>query len=274
MYLHHHIRGFLGHSSYLKHLNKFILFSKKLDLGIEYKVPDILYSKDMLTTPKKDGEAELIISRSLLSNEKEEMKSSNISSINSKSIALKRSRSRILRPLDAGKLKSADEDWIMRDAPKLLQNKNFNFGVSDVSDLKNQNVDGDKTRFKHVSRKEKLDRFIKTEDLRHRNKSLARTPSDLAKDSMFLNSYYQKSEQKEDPDDIGVRNFKKNLASSNVENLQEEEIFDKRTIEPSKGSFRHNYFVFPISHCDNCRINFKTADTKTFIEKGMPEKKD
>lgn len=106
---------------------------------------------------------------------------------------------------------------------------------------------------------------------------MVRTSSEQAKNSLFLHTFYQKFDKKEEPDDKGVRNFKKNLALSNKksqESLQEEDMFDKRTIEPFKGSQRFNYFVFPVSNCENCRMNFKTSDTKIFIEKAMPEKKD
>lgn len=78
-----------------------------------------------------------------------------------------------------------------------------------------------------------------------------RTPSEQARNSLFLQTLYQKIGKKEEPDDKGVRNFKKNLALSNKnseESLQEEEMFDKRTIEPFKGSQRYNYFVFPVSN--------------------------
>lgn len=73
---------------------------------------------------------------------------------------LRKCKSRILRPFNAGKLKSADEDWIMRDQPKLLLDQNF-FSAKDV---RKQSSDTFSMRFKHVSRQEKLDRFIKTED--------------------------------------------------------------------------------------------------------------
>lgn len=62
--------------------------------------------------------------------------------------------------MNAGKLKCADEDWIMKDRPKLLLDKTF-FSVKDV---RKQSSDAISMRFKHVSRQEKLDRFIKTED--------------------------------------------------------------------------------------------------------------
>lgn len=83
------------------------------------------------------------------------------------------------------------------------------------------------------------------------------SPSQEAKNSLFLNRKIQKVEKKDDPDDIDSRDFKtlistalRNAPAPNATLLQEEK-FEKRSMEQYQDSQNHQYFVFPISSCSS-----------------------
>ena len=288
-YLYHHVKNMLTTSACLSQTNKFILSSKQLDLGKEYHIANeqkpinrkgkLAINIFIAVKIGKSLDINLIKSKSSTIPPRLDLKECKSECNSSRDSSVNRSTVRIIRPYNLGKIQSADEDCIVKSHPKLLNTKPLKLShFSKVQSTDNL------AAFNRVSRKEKLKRGHEMQEKRNENvkpkKNTDMNPKEEAKNSIWLNNQFQKKEKEEVPNDIYMRDYKK-MVSSVLKDIEprlnvpySEDNFEKRSMEQFKDSPNHQYFVFPVSHCSNCKERFSTKETKVFIKAAMPREKD
>jgi hypothetical protein len=267
---------FMSPNTFLRNFNKLFFESKKLIQRKTFNFSQISQKtkgKDAFNFLEPKEGFHLSIEKAKSSYAKKQQFLFDEESFNemSRSSSISNKSSRVMRPLSANKFRSAEDDWLERSEPKLLNNRILKRSlfskISSTHSLPNKKI---------ITIDEKLKKSKYTHERRNlnrRNTKLKKTTSkEQIKNSLFANKIDQKLENKPLPEDQSSRIYKKQLLSTFDHSAEiplaynPDEIFTKRTTEPQKGHTKHNYFVFPISSCNACQQDFSAEETKTTIQ--------